>query len=58
MAILFKYALYTKFEIYLQRDLGKINYAEGKIEELQDSKRQLTADFRRVRDRVGHFEAR
>lgn len=50
--------MYTKFKSYLQRDLGKINYEDGKIEELQDLKRQLTSDFRKARDRVGHFESR
>ncbi|XP_054276707.1 structural maintenance of chromosomes protein 2-like [Macrosteles quadrilineatus] len=42
----------------LRRYLGKVNYEEGKLEDLEDRKRQLNTDIRKMRDKVEQFQAR
>uniref|UniRef100_A0A1B6GEP0 Structural maintenance of chromosomes protein n=1 Tax=Cuerna arida TaxID=1464854 RepID=A0A1B6GEP0_9HEMI len=42
----------------LKRELSKVNYQEGEMERLEDTKRQLNTNIRKMRDRVEQFEAR
>lgn len=41
----------------LQRELSRINYDEYKMENLQEHKRSLTMDIRKLRETVERFEA-
>jgi len=42
----------------LQNELRKINYEDGRIEQLQDERRQLLSEIRNLKEKIDTFEAR
>jgi len=42
----------------LQNELRKISYEDGRIEQLQDERRQLSSEIRNLKERIDTFEAR
>lgn len=42
----------------LQNELHNISYEDGRIEQLQDERRQLLSAIRNLKDKIDAFEAR
>lgn len=42
----------------LQNELRKISYEDGRIEQLQDERRQLLSEIRTLKEKIDTFEAR
>jgi hypothetical protein len=42
----------------LQNELRKISYEDGRIEQLQDERRQLLSEIRSLKEKIDRFEAR
>jgi len=42
----------------LQNELRKISYEDGRIEQLQDERRQLLSEIRNLKEKIDTFEAR
>jgi hypothetical protein len=42
----------------LQTELRKISYEDGRIEQLQDERRQLLPEIRNLKEKIDTFEAR
>jgi peptidoglycan hydrolase CwlO-like protein len=42
----------------LQNKLHKISYEDGRIEQLQDERRQLLSEIRNLKEKIDTFEAR
>lgn len=48
----------SNITLVLQTELRKISYEDGRIEQLQDERRQLLPEIRNLKEKIDTFEAR